>query len=147
MRWAYALRDAVALLHPDVVVSHLDETLEADAVASADLLDLANAPPVTAAVELVATLAGIFRGAPPVAATLTGPAALAARIGDASEDGLLDAADALAALARAYADAGANVLVVFEPPRSGLLGPIERAAAHRRVELVVIEPGAYAGTI
>jgi hypothetical protein len=167
VRWAYALRDAVELAQPDVVVSHVDARLEADAVLGSgpptgdrtawlgNVPDLATLPPTAAAVELVETLAGIYRSDtdPPVAATLTGPVTLAARLAPellppgADEDARVDladlAADLLAALAGAYVGAGASLLLVVEPESDflptdpGLMGPIARAAAHRRLELVV----------
>ena len=174
MRWAYALRDAVELARPDLVVSHFDDRLEADTVLGAGRPDgdpigwlagvpeLATLRPAAAAVELVGTLAGIYRspGDPPVAATLTGPATLAARLAPelfpagAGADERIDladlAADLLAALARAYADAGAAVLIVLErqpellvtdADRAAALEPLARAAAHRRVELLTSGPG------
>jgi hypothetical protein len=168
VRWAYALREAVELARPDVVVSHLDDRLEVDTVLAAapaegdlagrllDVPALAELAPAGAAVELVRTLAGIYRSGPGVAATLTGPVTLAGRIGSAMlpAGAAIDdpvelaeiAGDLLAGLAAAYADAGATVLVVFESDRSAVvreadrqaaLRPIARIAEHKRVELVV----------
>jgi hypothetical protein len=171
VRWAYVLRDAVALAQPDVVVSHFDDQLEADAVLARGspggdwitwLLDappLAALPPVAAAVELVSTLAGIYRAGPSVAATLTGPVTVAALIAPhvlplgAGVDERVELADLvadhLAALAGAYADAGAGLLIAIEregflnfaDARARLLEPLVRAAGHRRIEFVVTRPG------
>lgn len=92
--WAYALRDAVALAKPDLVVSHLDPALEADALPLGDgdpvdaLLDVEDLPgrqPVAAAIELVGTLAGLPGYGGRVAATITSPARIEAitwRVGE-----------------------------------------------------------------
>jgi hypothetical protein len=121
---------------------------------------LALAQPAAAAVELVRTLAGIYRSVRPVAATVTGPVTLASVLaGELLADGAGQdertelaemAADLLAALVGAYVDAGAAVLIVFEP-RAGFLScdadrlsaprPLERAAGHLRAELFVARPG------
>jgi uroporphyrinogen-III decarboxylase len=168
MRWAYALRDAVALADVDVVVSHVDDRLEADALAAAiaavegDWVDrvlaappLAQLAPVSAGVELVQTLAGLYRPsppAPPIAATMTGPATVAAYLAaqllgdDPAEDDLVEladlAADALAGLIGAYAEAGAQRVAITEPDPGALAPedvtgahrPLVRALAHHRVD-------------
>jgi hypothetical protein len=167
--WAYALRDAVDLARPDLVVSHLDDRLEADAVLGATEPDedwagrllsapaLAGVAPTTAVAELVRTLSAIYLARPPVAATLTAPSTMAARLAPellpsgSSEEDRIELAeicgDLLAGLAVAYAEAGAAVLIVIESDpsfleseadRDGALLPVERVAGHQRVELVVV---------
>ena len=166
VRWAYALRDAVALAPPALVLSHLDAELEAQALLAglaadgdwidrvADAAPLATSGPGAAAVELVATLAGAFRGGLGVAAVLSAPADVAAAAagalgvrddpGDRSE--LADlAADALAGLVSAYAAAGAGTMIVVEHAAGGLdaadrdrsHAPLARALAHHRVDAVI----------
>jgi hypothetical protein len=142
VRWAYALREAVSLASPDVLVSHWDPALEADALSAAaagadagsdwvdrllDAAPLAQTPPAAAAVELVGVLAGLYRSGPTLAAALTGPQTLAAALarpllgssgGDGTEEDRLElaslCADALASLVGAYGEAGAQMLVVVE---------------------------------
>jgi hypothetical protein len=137
MQWAYALRDAAALARPDVLVSHWDPTLEADALAAALprpdgdwVARLLAAPalrdtgPARATVELVATLTELFRAGPPVAATISGPVSVAAALapsllpdpaGAEERIELADlCADLLAALIGAYGDAGASIVLVLE---------------------------------
>ncbi|WP_205699310.1 uroporphyrinogen decarboxylase family protein [Conexibacter sp. SYSU D00693] len=151
--WAYALRDAVAVAEPAVVVSHLDGELEAAALRAAlaggahwsdrllDAAPLARTAPTAEAAELVRTLVGVGRAGRPVAATLTGPWTVAARLapevlGDAAHDAGAQAeladlvADALAALLGAYAEAGASLVVVVEEG-AGALDDVDRAGAHR----------------
>lgn len=160
--WAYALRDAAALAAPDLIVSHLDPALEVDAVPSGEgdpvdaLLEiesLAATPPVSGAVELVGTLAGMPGYSGRVVATVTSPHDMAARMLDARPKDDLDeltevTADLLAGLVEAYAGAGASVVVIANwtrPPDTRTLAPLERAAAHARVEAVawnVAEPNA-----
>jgi hypothetical protein len=170
MQWAYALRDAAGLAHPDVLVSHWDARLEADALASGlpadgDWVDrvmaapaLRATAPAREAVELVATLAGLFRSGPQIAATLTGPASTAAVLAPAllgSDPGEGDrveladlCADALADLVGAYGEAGATMVVVVEHDAAFLSGedasdvqsPLVRALAHHRLEGVAIAP-------
>ncbi len=172
MAWAYTLRDAVEVAEPDLVVSHMDERLEADTLLGSTAPEtdwmkriesapqLALSPPTAAAVELVRTLSGIYRSARPVAATVTGPVTVAAVLaGELLADGAPQderielaemAADLLTALAAAYVDAGAAVLIVFEPragflseeaDRMSALRPLERAAGHLRTELILARPG------
>jgi hypothetical protein len=169
MAWAYALRDAAALARPDVLVSHWDPALEADALAEAvgegegdwvDRLlaapDLACTPPASAAVELVATLAGLFRSGPEVAATVTGPASVAAVLAPVLLDGdaaagdpaeLADmCADKLAGLIEAFVGAGATLVFVVEheidflEPQDAVLAhaPLVRSLAHQRVDGVLV---------
>jgi hypothetical protein len=171
MHWAYALRDAVALAHPDVLLSHWDPDLEADALRAGaaagdgDWVDrLLNAPrladcsPTKEIVELVKTLGGLFRTGPAVAATVTGPATVAAALAgellgqDAREDDRLEladmAADALAGLIGAYAEAGATKIAVVEHA-DGFLdpgdvcaaqSPLVRALGHHRVPGIIVSP-------
>lgn len=168
--WAYGLRDGVALAEPALVVSHWDPALEAAALAAAladggdwvdrvvDAAPLAETAPTAAAVELVGTLAGIYRGKAPVAALLSAPATVAAALAptlleDPTDDAdlaeLADlAADALAALLGAYAEAGATTIVVADPsPGAVALAdaaashrPLVRALAHHRLEGVLLAP-------
>ena len=82
-------------------------------------------------VELVKTLTVLFRAGPIVAASVTGPASVAAALADdllgedPSEDDRLEladvCADALAGLIGAYGEAGASKIVVVE-----LLGHVSR---------------------
>lgn len=159
--WAYALRDAAALAAPDLIVSHLDPALEADAVptdsddpvdALLEIESLAATPPVSGAVELVGTLAGMPGYPGRVVATVTSPHDMAARMLDVRPaecdlDELTEvAADLLAGLVEAYAGAGASTIVIANwtaAPEAGTLAPLERAAAHARVEAIawnVAEP-------
>ena len=154
VRWAYAVRDAVSLAQPDLVVSHYDESLEADAIHAAagpglhELPALAAVEPTARAVELVRVLAEIYAtpGSPAVAATVTGPATVAARLcplaPGVSEEELAElAADLLAPLVGAYARAGAAVAIVFSraPSDERQIGPLRRAADHHRIELAVVD--------
>lgn len=151
--WAYALRDAVAIAKPDLVVSHLDPELEAAALprgegdpvdALLDVEDLASLPPVAAAVELVRTLAGLPGYGGRVVATVTSPADVAARLagGDLGAEDVEELADVvadlLAGLVEAYAAAGAGTVVIAEwsDPGHEANGPLLRAAAHARIETV-----------
>jgi hypothetical protein len=167
MQWAYALRDAAGLAHPDVLVSHWDPTLEADALAGAvadgegDWVDrlmaapaLAQTPPTQQAVEIVATLAGLFRSGPPIAATITGPVSTAAALapvvlgGDATDGDRTEladlCADALAGLIGAFAEAGASLIVVVEQRAefvedvANIQAPLVRALAHHRVDGIAV---------
>lgn len=154
-RWAYALRDAVALARPDWIVTHHDLGLEADAIASLeidldDLLDadLAASPQGAAALELTATLAALYPGGV-VAASLTGPATTVARLAEHRAEAVddlataaLDCGDPLAALAAAHAERGARRIVVWEP-QAEVLEPGDLAQAHepilRRLALLDVE--------
>jgi hypothetical protein len=173
MQWAYALRDAVGLAHPDVLISHWDPDLEADAMSNAltaadgdgDWVDrllaappLAQTAPASAGVELVATLAGLFRSGPEVAAAVTGPVTTAAALApellldDAGPDDRIEladlCADALAGLIGAYGEAGASRVVVIEHDADfldaadlvGVQSPLVRALAHQRVEGIFVAP-------
>lgn len=167
--WAYVLRDAVALAEPDLVLSHWDPALEADALAAGlagdgswvdrvlDGVPPAGSAPTGAAVELVRTLAGLPGYGGRVAVGVTPPAVVAAALGGALSAYGFDAgapadreeltdlvADALGALITAYAQAGASVAVLAGPVDDArALLPLERAAGHARMTLVV--PGT-AGT-
>lgn len=166
-RWAYRLRDAVALVRPDWIVTHHDPSLEADALLEpagggslpadlADLVDveLAAKAPVSAHVELTGVLAGLFP-AGVVAASITGPAGLCAALtgdGAAGSAGLdpevlADCGDVLAELASAYVAAGASRILVWEP--AGSAAPAEQLAdAHapiaRRLAMLGV-PGVLCG--
>lgn len=158
---AYALRDAAAIVEPDVLVSHLDPGMEARALGAvldggADVVDalldapgLATLPEPAALVECVRTLAGADRSRP-VAATLGGPGTLAAGVAPDAEDPEEAAeicGDLLAAYAGALLDAGATLVVVVEradPPRPVLPGahaPLVRALALHRAEAVLWADG------
>jgi hypothetical protein len=170
MQWAYALRDACALAHPDVLVSHWDPALEADALRSAAARDgdwvdrllnaprLADAAPTKETCELVKTLAGLFRSGPAVAVSVTGPATVAAALADEllgddpSEDDRIEladlCADALAGLIGMYGEAGAAKIIVVEHAVDFLdagdvaaaQSPLVRALGHHRVPGVVVAP-------
>lgn len=160
-RWAYALRDAVALARPDWVVTHHDLGLEAGAIDALqvdrdDLLDadLAASPQGAAALELTATLAALYPRRI-VAASLTGPVTTAARLAatEPAEDlatVALDCGDALAALAAAHVERGARRIVVWEPEAAAVdpstladaHGPILRRLALLESEAVVAGPPA-----
>lgn len=132
-RWAYALRDAVAVARPDWVVTHYDLALETHAAREQvegieDLPDveLASAPGGRAVLELTETLAGLYPGRV-VAASITGPATMAVRLAAAMgetdadiETVALDCGDALAALAAALAESGAGRVIVWETEPGGL---------------------------
>lgn len=142
-RWAYALREAVSLLAPDWIVSHHDLDLEADAARAAaddlgDALDvpLADSAPASAALELTETLVGLYPHAV-VAASVSGPAAMATRLLAGDDDDEADAldvldlcGDALAGLAAALVERGAGRIVVWEPDR-GAFAADDVAAAHQ----------------
>ncbi|BBG02371.1 MULTISPECIES: hypothetical protein [Pseudonocardia] len=162
-RWAYHLRDAIALARPDWVVTHHDPLAEPDAVreAGGDPLDrpLATAAAVEPLVELTRVLAGLFPRAT-VAASLTGPVAMARALagadpgggpaGEPAPDLVADCADALAELASAQVQAGARRLLVWEDAASlaGALDPLLRRAATLGTPVVVrggTGPGATGG--
>ncbi len=130
-RWAYALREAVSLVAPDWIVTHHDLGLEADAARAtgADLADAVDVPldgsaPASAALELTATLATLYPQAL-VAASISGPAAMAAHLLEEEEeeeaadldplDALDLCGDALAGLAAAHIERGAQRVIVWEP--------------------------------
>lgn len=137
---AYRLRDAVELVRPDWVVTHHDPDLEARAVGTAgggsELVDvdLPGRAPVAGQVELVEVLAGLYP-ATVIAASITGPAGLAAALA-ANADGdavdLLDCGDVLAELVGAYVRAGARRVIVWEPEVSADLAG-EVADAHTSI--------------
>jgi len=142
--FAYTLRDAVQLVRPDWIVTHHDQALEADTVAGAGAepddvvdVDLTAGGPAAQALELTATLAGVFSGKT-VAASITGPATMAvatakAAGGDHELRGLAeDCGDILAALAAAHAERGAARIIVWEPETAGL-DPDELAPAHEPI--------------
>jgi hypothetical protein len=172
MQWAYALRDAVGLAHPDVLLSHWDPSLEADALRAGAagegdrdwvdrLLDaprLADASPTKETVELIRTLAGLFRGGPEVAAVVTGPASVAAALApellgdDPDPDDRVEltdmCADALAGLIGAYGEAGVSTLVVVEhdatflpaDDASAAHSPLVRSLGHQRISGIAVAP-------
>jgi hypothetical protein len=132
-RWAYALRDAVALARPDWIVTHHDLELEAlaaaeqvDTVEDAPDADLAATAIGGAALELTETLRGLYPSGI-IAASVTGPATMAARLASTLgetdidlETAALDCGDAVAALAAAHAERGASRVIVWEPDAGGL---------------------------
>jgi hypothetical protein len=154
-RWAYALRDAVALARPDWVVTHHDLQLEAlaaaeqvDTVEDAPDADLAVSALGAGALELTQTLSGLYP-AGIIAASVTGPATmaerLAAQLGEtdiALDTAALDCGDALAALAAAHVERGASRMIVWEP-NAGCLEPRALAQAHepllRRLALLGVD--------
>jgi hypothetical protein len=148
--FAYVLRDAVQLARPDWIVTHHDLGLESDAVAaegvdSGDVIDvdLAATPLGAAAVELTTTLRGVFPGGV-IAASVTGPATMARRMGEDDPGLIEDCGDILAALAAAHADAGADRVIVWEPEVAGDLEPahqpIVRRLALAGVACVLVHP-------
>ncbi|MBF6350159.1 hypothetical protein IU448_14205 [Nocardia flavorosea] len=128
VRQAYRLRDAVALVRPDWVVTHHHPGAEADRVRAAgnetDLIDivLAAGPPVGDYVELTRVLTALYPGRA-VAASLTGPVGMAEALtrgpGEVVAD-VLDCGDLLAELITQYVAAGATRVVVWEPETLGL---------------------------
>lgn len=163
-KWAYALREAVSLVRPDWVVTHFDLDLEVDSVAAAaetiaDVADvrLAIVAPATSALELTETLAGLFPDGV-VAASIAGPAAMASRLAcgpigaGAAEpdlDELLElCADALAELASAHVERGAQRVIVWEPS-AGPYAPENVGAAQapvvRRLETLGVPAVLCAG--
>jgi hypothetical protein len=154
-RWAYALRDAVALARPDWIVTHHDLQLEAlavaeqvDTVEDAPDADLAASALGAAALELTETLRGLYPSGI-IAASLTGPATMAARLAARLAEPdvdlgttALDCGDAVAGLAAAYAERGASRVIVWEPDAGGL-EPGALAQAHepllRRLTLLGLD--------
>jgi len=154
-RWAYALRDAVALARPDWIVTHHDLQLEAlaaaeevDSVENAPDADLAASALGGAALELTETLRGLYPSGI-IAASVTGPvtmaARLAARLAESDIDleaAALDCGDAVAALVAAHAERGASRVIVWEPD-AGRLEPGALAQAHepllRRLALLGVD--------
>ena len=133
VRWAYGLRAAVDLARPDWIVSHHDLGLEARALRApgVDIEDavLAELALTEGVLDVAQTLAALYPGRE-VAASVTGPATLAARLeGDPLD--LLDAcADAVAAFAATVADAGATRILVWETEPGGF-DAADVLAAHR----------------
>lgn len=171
--WAYALRDAAALAEPDMLISHWDPSLEADALRAPaaeqdDWIDgLLAAPPVaelTATRECVALVRTLARLRGDVAASVTGPAGVAAALAPrllgerpAPEElrELADVcADALAGLIGAYGHAGASAVVVVEHgvghAATGELvevhAPLVRALDHHGLAGIFIPPAGRGGT-
>lgn len=143
-KWAYALREACELARPDWVLTHHDLSLEADAL-SAEMRD-SSQPGVPSIVALAAgravatlteTLAALYPDSV-VAASLTGPATVAAgvaeRLGIGTEEERLDllddCADGCADLCAELIERGAGRLVVWEPG-SGGFDDEDVASAHR----------------
>lgn len=132
-RWAYCLREAVALVRPDWVVTHFDPRAEADAVtgsvtSAAQVIDvdLALTPILSAALELTTVLARLYP-AQPVAASLSGPGVLTKALAQAfstpkSElpDLLADVGDLLGVLVGHYVAAGADRILVWESSEPGV---------------------------
>lgn len=127
-RWAYCLREAVALVRPDWVITHFDPHAEADAVTASvtqttEVVDveLAGTPILAAALELTTVLAGLYP-AQPVAASVTGPGLLsrflAERFSTPDEDFadlIADVGDLIGVLVGSYVAAGADRILVWEP--------------------------------
>lgn len=155
VRWAYRLREAADTVEVDWLITHHDPQLERDALPPDDVdpahVALEERPPVTAALSLTETLRRLS-GSRPVAASVTGPIALerAVRhgVGQADPDRLLDCADLVAALVRAYVGAGSTRLLVWEPgdaadDRPDLAdahGPLQRVLDAARVTGVRCDP-------
>lgn len=150
---AYHLRDAVELVRPDWVVTHHDPGLEARAVAAAgggELIDvtLAGLAPLAGVVELIDVLSALYPGTV-IAASMTGPAGLAAALRDAAgaAPDLLDCGDVLAELVSAYVSAGADRIIVWEPDVPADIAA-EVTDAHtsiaRRMEMLGV-PGVLCG--
>lgn len=160
--WAYALRDAVALARPDVLIvgwgagfelAALRDVVEgADAGSVTDALydapgPLRARPPAQALSTLVATLAGLFPGGPSVALAVLGPSTIAGTLAGPQDDGaeLADlCADQLVDLLSACVEAGARSVLLREPhpipevDATAARSPIERVLAHQQVDLVVL---------
>lgn len=152
---AYRLRDAVELVRPDWVVTHYDPELEARAVATAgagvELIDvaLAGLAPAAGVVELVGVLAALYPDTV-IAASMTGPAGLAAALRAGDDDvsvDLLDCGDVLAELVSSYVDAGARRVLVWEPDVPADIGA-EVTDAHtpimRKLDMLGV-PGVLCG--
>ncbi|MTD44704.1 hypothetical protein GKE82_10480 [Conexibacter sp. W3-3-2] len=148
-RWAYALREAVALARPDMLVLGWDGGFETGALATvvggaADPVDaiydadrpLCEQPQGAALVTLVGTLRQLFGGRPRLALAVRGPAALADGLGAPADDELADlCADQLVDLLLACAAVGIDTVVLRgEDQRAD--GPVVRALDHARVALV-----------
>ena len=166
-RWAYALREAVALARPDVLVVGWDAGFElaalreaadpggtsaggvADALYDADRPLRARAA-AGALVSQLTTLSGLFPGdRPALWVAVAGPASLAGALGARADevDEVADlCADQLVDLLGACAEAGAAAVVLREPaPAAGVdvvaaRAPIVRALEHQRVALVTLPP-------
>ncbi len=161
VRWAYALRDALALVRPDWVVTHHDLDLEAgDVLAQAGDVDAvfdadpSAGPALGAGLELTQTLAALYPGGI-VAASVTGPATLAGRLapslqGTDGDDGLSELMDAcgdlLSEVAALHAARGAARIVVWEPEPAGTPELIARAHKPLVRRLALLQtPAALAG--
>lgn len=164
-RWAYALREAVALVRPDALVVGWDAGHELHGLreaagvaegsgATVDALYDATAPvgeqPSGAAlVTVLSTLRALFPAGPRPWPALLGPATLAGILGGGDDDAELAdlCADQLADLLRACAEAGAPAVVLREPePAAGIdpgavQGPLARAADHLGIAIHAV-PGA-----
>lgn len=153
VRQGYRLRDAIELVRPDWVVSHHDPVAETAAVRAAgadvDPIDvaLAEQAPVASYVELVGVLAKLYPDRV-VAASVTGPASMAATLADAgAEADVLDCGDLLAELVATYVGAGATRVVVWESEVSADAAA-EVSGAHtsivRRLSMLAV-PGVLCG--
>jgi hypothetical protein len=165
MRWAYAVREAVSMVKPDWVVSHFDTKFECGAIAK-----LATAPdevwdvavvgdgPFAPGIELVSTLASLDPSWT-VAASVTGPVTTARLLCEHWElpaqdmEDLQDACgDVIAALAAAYAEAGASEIIVWEqdaPDASERMEAVHSAlakrAAHVGIPVSLVGPARCSG--
>jgi hypothetical protein len=157
MRWAYAVQEAVSMVHPTWVISHYDLRFEANAIAksAADTdgvwdIQITTEGPFAPGVELIRTLAGIDAAAT-IAASVTGPlhtaAALAERwtVTEGIEELEEACGDVIAGLIAEYASAGAQQILVWEPDAhtlperaSASHQSILRRAAHSGIELSLV---------
>lgn len=163
-RWAYALREAVALARPGVLLVGWDAGFELEALREAvgpdaaadgiaDALYDADGPlraraAASALVTQLATLKGLFpAGEPALWVAVLGPASLAGALGAGGDEAAEVAdlcADQLVDLLGACAEAGASTVVLREPaPVSGVdvaaaRAPIMRALEHQRVALLTL---------
>lgn len=172
-RWAYALREPLALARADVLVVGWDAGMELRALREAAgvaddegsapdpeaVVDglygatgpLREQPSGAALVALVETLRAMLPGGPDLWVALLGPASLAGALGGGADGAELAdlCADQLVDLVRACAEAGARTAILREPaPATGVDGervraPLVRAAEHQGVALLPL-PGAPA---
>lgn len=161
-RWAYAIREAVALAKPDTIVVGWGGEAEtaalrsvADGATGDDLVDaLYDAPPLrevepaSTLPALVGTLRDLFPGGPSIAVALRGPSSVAAALaadGDDVDEIADTAADALADLAGAVAEAGAAALLVVEDlvaPSADAHKPLVRVLSHHSLDGVLVATAA-----
>lgn len=165
MRWAYAMREAVNMVEPAWVVSHFDPEFECRAIVAAagepdavwDVV-VDGEGPFAPGIELVRTLA-CLDSSWTVAASVTGPLSTARVLcagwkSQPEDPADLESAcgDVTAALAAAYAEAGAGELIVWELNVLDIPERVEaahqallRRAAHVGVPVSLIGPTTAAG--